>query len=302
MEASMSGAGARHNVESAVSGVSWGAIAAAAFVGAALALILLLLGNGLGFAAMSPWAGEGPSGKALAIGAIAWLVFTHLASSAITGYMAGRLRTKWSDVHTDEVYFRDTAHGLAAWAVGIVITAAFLTSAATAIVTGATKAATAAAGATIAAGAAGAGMAAGDTQRGGGSNPAAYFVDSMFRATPDRPRDVNDQPIREEATRIFTNAVRRGEISGEDRTYLAQTISQRTGLPPPDAEKRVNDVLAQANAAEQKAREAADAARKATAHFSLWMFLALLIGAFTASFTGTLGGRTRDRAAVTTRV
>src|SRR5687767_7728123 len=103
------------DIASAASGVSWGAVAAAAFVGAALALILLILGSGLGFSSMSPWASEGASAKTLGVAAVAWLIFTHLASSAITGYMAGRLRTRWTDVQSDEVYFRDTAHGLTAW-------------------------------------------------------------------------------------------------------------------------------------------------------------------------------------------
>jgi hypothetical protein len=62
----------------------------------------------------------------------------------------------------------------------------------------------------------------------------------------------------------------------------------------PEAEKRVSDAIAQAKAAEVKAREAADAARKAAAHAALWSFLALLIGAFTASYAAIVGGRHRD--------
>lgn len=49
------------------------------------------------------------------------------------GYLAGRLRTKWTGVHNDEVYFRDTAHGFLSWSVALVVTAAFLASAATAL-------------------------------------------------------------------------------------------------------------------------------------------------------------------------
>lgn len=302
MEASMGSTALRASTLESAVGVSWGAIAAAAFVGAALALILLLLGSGLGFSSISPWSNESASASAIGAAAIGWLIFTHFASSGITGYMAGRLRVKWSDVNTDEVYFRDTAHGLTAWAVGIVVTAAFLTSAATSIVTGATKAATSAAGVTVAAGAAGAGVAAGNSpQAGQANNPTGYFVDAMFRAPPDRPRDAGDSQMRDEATRIFTNAVRRGELPTEDKSYLAQIIAQRTGLSAPDAEKRVNDVIAQANAAEAKAREAADAARKGAARIALWTFLALLIGAFTASLTATFGGRVRDSAAIDVR-
>ena len=38
----------------------------------------------------------------------------------------GRLRTKWALIHTDEVYFRDTANGFLAWAVALVISVTFL--------------------------------------------------------------------------------------------------------------------------------------------------------------------------------
>lgn len=275
--------------ETATSGISWGAALGGAFVAAALALILLLLGTGLGMTAVSPWANEGASAKTLGIAAILWLVLTHLASSAIGGYMAGRLRTKWVDVHTNEVYFRDTAHGLLAWSVGIVITAAFLTSAAASLVGGAAKAGAA----TVAAAGAGAGAAAGAQTQGGKDDANIYFVDSMFRS--DKPRE-DDAALRKEAGVIFANGLRQGDLSPADRGYLTQVIASRTGLGQPEAEKRVADAIAQAKAAEVKAREAADAARKAAAHFSLWSFLALLVGAFTASYAATMGGRQRDNA------
>lgn len=279
--------------ETATSGISWGAALGGAFVAAALALILLLLGTGLGMTAVSPWAHEGASAKTLGIAALLWLVLTHLASSAIGGYMAGRLRTKWVDVHTNEVYFRDTAHGLLAWSVGIVITAAFLTSAAASLVGGAAKAGAA----TVAA--AGAGAAAGAQAQGGKDDANIYFVDSMFRS--DKPRE-DDAALRKEAGVIFANGLRQGDLSPADRGYLTQVIASRTGLSQPEAEKRVAEAVAQAKAAEVKAREAADAARKAAAHLSLWSFLALLIGAFTASYAATMGGRQRDNAvAVTNR-
>lgn len=85
---------ARH--EALSSGVSWGGVLGGAFVAAALALILLLLATGLGLSAVSPWSYEGASAKTVGIAAIAWMVFTHLSSSATGGYLAGRLRTSGS--------------------------------------------------------------------------------------------------------------------------------------------------------------------------------------------------------------
>src|SRR5277367_5499819 len=115
------------------SGVSWGAVIAGAFVAAALSLALLALGAGIGFSAVSPWANVGASATAIGWTAIFWIVLMQIISSSLGGYLAGRLRTKWARVHTHEVYFRDTAHGFLVWAVGLVIAAAFLASAAASV-------------------------------------------------------------------------------------------------------------------------------------------------------------------------
>ena len=99
------------------SAVSWGAILAGAAAAAALSLILLILGTGLGLSAMSPWAQAGATAATLGVSTIVWITLTQLLASGMGGYLAGRLRTKWVAVHTDEVFFRDTAHGFLAWAV-----------------------------------------------------------------------------------------------------------------------------------------------------------------------------------------
>ena len=105
------------------SGVSWAAIFAGAAAAAALSLILVVLGAGLGFAATSPWADEGASAQTLGVSAIIWLLLTQILASGLGGYIAGRLRVKWANLHGDEVYFRDTAHGFLAWAVATLVAA-----------------------------------------------------------------------------------------------------------------------------------------------------------------------------------
>src|SRR5215471_10040673 len=126
-------------VESATSAVSWAAIVAGAFAIAAVALILLALGSGLGLASVSPWYNSGPSATTFGVWAAIWLVVVQWISAALGGYVTGRLRTKWVGVHTDEVYFRDTAHGFLAWAVAAVIIAAALSSVVTSVVGGAAR-------------------------------------------------------------------------------------------------------------------------------------------------------------------
>jgi hypothetical protein len=65
-----------------------------------------------------------------------WLIVMQLIASSMGGYLAGRLRTKWANIHTDEVYFRDTAHGFVAWALASVLGAAVLATPATSLIGG----------------------------------------------------------------------------------------------------------------------------------------------------------------------
>jgi len=98
--------------------------------------------------------------------------------------------------------------------------------------------------------------------------------------------------------RILARAVASGDLSAPDKAYVTQVVAARTGLSQADAEKRVSDVADQAkNAAAQAvetAKQAADAARKTGVYVALWAFISLLIGAFSASYMATVGGRIRD--------
>ncbi|WP_085746037.1 hypothetical protein [Pseudomonas sp. R45(2017)] len=275
-----------------VSGVSWGAIFAGAAAAAALSLILVLLGFGLGFSAVSPWAGEGVSAKGLGISTIIWLAATQIIASGLGGYIAGRLRVKWANMHGDEVYFRDTAHGFLSWCVATLVTATLVVGSVSSIVSGGVQA-----GASVVGGAAGAmtqaaGTAAGKTD----SDQYGYFVDSLFR--DDRPAAVSDDAARGTVTRIFAQSLANGQLSAEDRTYLAQLVAQRTNLTQADAERRVDEIYARTQKAiadaKLKAQQAADTAAKVAAWTTLWMFIALLAGAFFASLSATFGGRRRD--------
>lgn len=271
--------------------VSWGAIFAGAAAAAALSFVLLLLGTGLGLSSLSPWANEGASGKALGIGTFAWVVFMQLAASILGGYIAGRLRTKWVSLHDDEVAFRDTAHGFLAWGVATLFTAWLVASTTTALVSGGVQA-----GAQIAGGAVKVGSEAARSN-GRGEGPMGYAVDALFRGPKSKPPASAEQATGE-VTRIFTNAMTTGKLPEEDSRYVAQVVAQRTGVSPQEAEKRVNqafsDLQKKKEETEAKAREAADAARKASATAALALFISLLIGAFAASYAATIGGRQRD--------
>src|SRR5471030_1011752 len=114
--------------EPSVAGVSWAAVTAGAIVSCALTLVILAFGIGLGLSVVSPWGGSGVSATTFKIGTGLYLVVIAMLSSSIGGYIAGRLRSRWIGVHSDEVYFRDTAHGFVAWAFATVLGAALLAS------------------------------------------------------------------------------------------------------------------------------------------------------------------------------
>lgn len=274
------------------SGVSWGAVFAGAAAAAALSFVLLMLGFGLGLSSVSPWGyNDAPIGKAT----ILWIAFMQLASAGIGGYIAGRLRVKWASVHTDEVYFRDTAHGMLAWAVATLLTAAVMAGAIGTVLSGAGKA-----GATVAtvAAAAAPAMASGNA---GGANTerslGSYYSDVLLRSG-GAVTDTDNGALRAEVNRILLSAVDRGKLGADDRQYLAALVAKRSGLAPADAERRVDETYARLNAdttaAVNAAKAAADEARKAAAASALWMFVALLLGAFVASLCATFGGRRRD--------
>lgn len=270
---SQTGVEASSRNEAHSSGVSWAAVIAGAFVAAALSLALLALGAGIGFSAVSPWANASASASRIGRTAIAWLVLMQLIASSVGGYLAGRLRTRWVHVHTHEVYFRDTAHGFLVWAVGLVISAAFLTSAATSMVGWSGRASISASG---------------SAESSAGLGPNGYFIDRLLRTNgPEK----DNAALRNEMGLIFAKGLRDGSLPPSDRSYLAHVVAVSTGASASDADARVDDAFAQA-------QQAADTARKAVAHSMYWTFVALLIGAFCASVAATIGGKERDRVVV----
>jgi hypothetical protein len=279
--------------EASASAVSWGAIIAGAVAASALSLALLMVGAGIGLGSVSPWSTNNVSVTTFGILAALWFIAVQLFASGLGGYLAGRLRTRWVSVHTDEVYFRDTAHGLLVWAVGAVISASLLTSAATSVASGV---ANAGASAVQAVGSAASGPAAALAGQAGAGDPSAYFTDMLFRT--DHATTGDAAASQSEVARILATDAASGEMPAADKTYVSQVIAARTGLSQADAEKRLVSVTDQAKAAKDKAIEAAktaaDAARKTGIYVALWAFVSLLVGAFSASYMATVGGRTRD--------
>jgi hypothetical protein len=249
---------------------------------AAVSVMLLIFGAGLGLSSVSPWPHDGVSVTTFTVLAAIWLVIVQWVSSGLGGYIAGRLRTKWTGVHTDEVFFRDTAHGFLAWALATVMVAGLLTLGS---------------GAAVSTGA----QLASDSLNATTANN--YYVNELFRQQAAASSDngsaamvtgLSDRDVRSQASVILAETAVTGTVSAADNAYLTQLVSGRTGLAPSDAQNRVNQVLAQQQADLTKARQVADAARKTSAKGAIFTFVSLLIGAFIASVSGAIGGRLRD--------
>jgi hypothetical protein len=258
--------------EPSVAGVSWAAVTAGAVVSCALTLVLIAFGIGLGLSVVSPWAGSGISATTFKIGTGLYLVVIAMLSSSIGGYIAGRLRSRWVGVHTDEVYFRDTAHGFIAWAFASVLGAILLASPASSLLGGAAS-----------------GASQGTASMASRSGPMEGYIDTLLRSdAPAAPNADNSRDSRGEMVRLFSNSFRNGgELKPADSQYVAKVVAARTGLSQADADKRVNEVVTQIKAD-------TDAARKATAQLAFWLTASLLIGAFCASLAATEGGGLRD--------
>ncbi len=259
------------------SAVSWGAVLAGAVAAAALSLILIILGVGFGMSSISVWSGQGISAMTLGFTSIAWLAFTQIIAYGMGGYLAGRLRTKWVSVHTDEVYFRDTAHGFLTWALASLLCATLLTSVIGAIVGGAAKTSatlTVAASAAITGAASNvdfSAMGSKSSALSAANNPLNYTVSTLFRkdgggniatntsqdnlsstATSNElssnfpPAAANVSSASSgttsqtaEVASIFVNNMNAATLPPSDVKYAGQLVSQQTGITQEEAEKRV---------------------------------------------------------------
>jgi hypothetical protein len=268
--------------------VEWGAVLAGAFLAAAISFVLLTFGTAIGLSATSPWPNSGASTKVIASIAIFWVMAQQIGAFMVGGYVAGRMRSRWHEPTEHEVEFRDGLHGGLVWAVAVVIGAAlFLSAAGNVAQTGA--------------------QVAGQSAAASNSDPMDAVLDTMVRptsaqvgantpsataaptTTPSGTRRTaqGGDETRAEMSRILASAVASGSMTEPNRTYLAQLVSQRAGIPQAEADKRVNDAL-------NAAREAADKTRRAAILTGFVTAASLIIGLGAAWWAAHKGGHHRD--------
>lgn len=269
--------------------VDWPAIFAGTVVASAISLVLLTFGSAIGLSLTSAYEGSGISAAGFAIAAALWLVWVQVSGFFAGGYLIGRMRRRKYDATEEESDIRDGSHGLAMWGLGVLLGAIVTFSGITAAVSTATTAAS-----NVAAGATAAAVGSADEIADRGE----LIVDRLLRGGPAAPEGASVADQRGEVSRILLSSAVSGTLDPTDRQYLVGTVAARAGIPPEEAQQRVDQIYAQAQELEAQARAAADRARKIAVIGSFMTAASLLIGGVGAYFGAVLGGNHRDNKVV----
>ena len=249
--------------------LAWTPAVAGALIATALSATLVAFGTavGLGVASSAPtWR---DASVALWLLSGIYLILVSLVSFGLGGYIAGRIRTGASATGSGDIEHRDGVHGLAAWAIAVVLTVLI-----TAIIGSATLARAPSAQTIPSASAA--------------EPLLSYEIDRLFRPARRTP-NAETAIERAEAGRILLSSSSHAGVAAEDRNYLVQLVTGIAGLTGPDAERRVDNVIANAKTAIARSRRSAIIAAFSVA-------AAILLGAVVAWFAASEGGRQRDGA------
>lgn len=251
--------------------LQWTPVIAGALGAAALSFILLTFGAavGLGVSSASPtWR---DASVALAILSGVYLILQAIVSFGFGGYITGRIQRPFHASRPEEVESRDGLHGLATWALAVlmaaVLAAAFGASTINRTLPSNSSANTSAAEPVL-----------------------SYELDRLFRS-PKRPPNIDMVSDRAEAGRILMTSSSHSGVSGDDRVYLIQHVASATGLSPADSERRVDSAIGNSKAAIGRTR-------RTTIILAFSLAVATLLGAVAAWAAACAGGRHRDGAPI----
>lgn len=251
--------------------IQWSAIIAGAIGASALAFVLHTFAGAIGVSISSTAPTWRDASVALVLLSGLYLILMALASYGFGGYLAARLRAPVAGA-TGDTEFRDGMHGLIVWALATLLTGLIALATVQAVPRLAAPS--------------GAGN--GPSTSVAGENLIAYDLDRLFRSDR-RPQGVegNMNYPRAEAARILLTASSHRGTQPDDRAYLIRLVTAMTGLAPPDAERRVDDVTA-------RAKENISRARHTAVILGFMVGAAALIGAVAAWYAACVGGRLRD--------
>jgi hypothetical protein len=247
--------------------LQWTPVIAGALAATALSLILVTFAAAVGLGVSSTAPTWRDASAALWLLSGIYLILQAIVSFALGAYIAGRLRRPLVAGPSEQVETRDGLHGLTVWAVAVVLGATVAAFVAAAAVNRPSPA----------------------TANGSAAEPLlSYELDRLFRSAR-RPPNVDLRSERAEAGRILLTSSGHGGVSTEDRAYLVQLVGSATGLAPADAERRVDNGIA-------NARTALNRSRRSTIILAFSLATALLLGAVAAWAAACAGGRHRDGA------
>jgi hypothetical protein len=255
-------------LDAAPRNLQWTPIIAGALAATALSLILVTFAAAVGLGVSSTAPTWRDASAALWLLSGIYLILQAVVSFALGGYIAGRLHRPTVAVPSEQMETRDGLHGLTVWAVAVVlgaIVAAFFAAAAANRPSPATATVSSAAEPVL-----------------------SYELDRLFRSAR-RPPNVDLRSDRAEAGRILLTSSGHDGVSTDDRNYLVQLVGATTGLSAADAERRVDNGIA-------NARTALNRSRRSTIILAFSLATALLLGAVAAWAAACAGGRHRDGA------
>jgi len=250
--------------------LNWTPAILGALVATALSSILVAFGAtvGLGISSTAPTWRDASAALWLLSGL--YLIIQAALSFGMGGYIAGRTSVGLTAADAAEVEHRDGLHGLAAWAVAVVLGVALAALLGSATLSRSNGNAVA--------------------SRTSVAEPLlSYELDRLFRPARRAPANVEYSQERAEAGRILLTSSSHSGMSSEDRAYLVQLVAANTGLAGADADRRVDAVIASSEAAISKSR-------RSSVILAFSVAAALLMGAVIAWAAAGIGGRHRDGA------
>lgn len=267
--------------------MSWGAALAGVAVVLFIQLMLSLLGVGIGLANVNPATGDNPSlatfgTNAGIFGAVSVIVATFLGAWA-SGRLSG------SPSRTDGML-----HGVVTWSVATLLFIYLLTTTLGSLV-GGTFGMLGSTVQSIAQGAQGAAGGIGQVL----PDDLRAQVDRLFERGQAAAQGAGQQAQQATGTTGNLDAARRviagvrDGASPQDRQAAVNVIAQQAGVPPEEADRRLNDFQNSyrqyVTDAKAKATDAAQKAAKGASQAATWSFVALLVGLIVAAIGGAVG-------------
>jgi hypothetical protein len=251
--------------------LNWSPVLLGALIATALSSILLAFGVAIGLGVSSTAPTWRDASAALWTLSGLYLILQAALSFGVGGYIAGRTNVGPAASDTADIEQRDGLHGLAAWALAVVLGVALAALIGSATLTRPTSN--------------------GSSARTSAAEPLlSYEIDRLFRPLR-RAANIDLSQERAEAGRVLLTSSSHSGMSSEDRSYLAQLVAANTGLAGAEAEKRVDAVIATSRAAIAKSR-------RSSVILAFSVAAAVLLGAVIAWAAASVGGSHRDGATI----